>query len=235
MKLRATHRFRRWCDNILGALALVVLGISITGHIPVAGPSGKDESVMALLVRFGSEEQFLVLLLALSAMLLAMIAKQARLRRDALRRYWWVLAALFAAAVAVKVLPVYSGVVAGLRHLDSGAGMQVSSVVMVVISCAVAIGAGIYFLRFLASLPKRQRWSFISGGVIFLFGAIGIEGFSEWAWAQYGPHSVPYATADVLEGLFEMAGLIVFVDGLLFTLAESRIESVSAVKSFIRK
>lgn len=81
---------------------------------------------------------------------------------------------------------------------------------------------GIILLRFLVKLPGRTRLHFLTGGGLFLAGAIMMEmiGGDYWAahgWAVDGSDKADlhYALIVSVEEVLEMVGIVVFAYGLL--------------------
>ncbi len=196
----------------------MVLCVAQSGHFFPLVSSGVFLGALGRSLAPRVESHFSSILLLIGATLLILVARQATGRGDALRRYWQVLASLFTVMAAIKILPIYSGLVRLLRRIDATAGGLFSSSILLAASLIIAAGSGFYLLGFLVKLQPRLRYSFAAGGSLFLLGAIGMEWFSEWSWVTYGAESRAYAGADFAEMVFEMSGMIVFIDGLLFAL-----------------
>lgn len=75
-----------------------------------------------------------------------------------------------------------------------------------------AIFIGIYFIKFLKSLPSRTRYLFIAAGAIFITGALGFEMLTSYyrGGTDYRIHLVI-----TIEELMEMVGIVVFIYGIL--------------------
>lgn len=131
-----------------------------------------------------------------------------------LLRLWQVLTIVFGAAFVLRWPMVHHFLVRSLRGLDQGAAYRLSSMLMGLASVSVAVGVGLYLIRFLGSLTRGVRLRFVVGGICFLVGMVGLEALSEWIWSPSGIQSRGYVLVDGLEKLFEVVGLALFVDGL---------------------
>lgn len=68
---------------------------------------------------------------------------------------------------------------------------------------------------FLKSLPTKLTQYMSLGFIIFLAGAMGVEVFGGWVFAEIGPNSAPYRVLVQLEELLEMTGVIIIIFALL--------------------
>ncbi len=79
----------------------------------------------------------------------------------------------------------------------------------------MALLIGICYLSFLKSLSLRIATLFITGGVVFLSGAILMEIPGGFLYEKYGFSSWHYIASYALEEVLELLGIIVFIYGLL--------------------
>ena len=94
----------------------------------------------------------------------------------------------------------------------SGGFLQFSWVIP---ACILVIFLGIFFLKFLLSLPKTTRVGFIIAGIIYLTGLIGIEMPGGYYAELHGVTNLTYSLITTLEESLEMLGLILFIRALL--------------------
>lgn len=74
---------------------------------------------------------------------------------------------------------------------------------------------GLYFIKFIKSLPKRTAILFIFAGVIFVTGALGLELIGSYIFVNYGESHLFFNIESTFEELFEMLGIILFIYALL--------------------
>lgn len=148
-------------------------------------------------------------LLAIAAALLAIRSVRAR-STDELGWDWTVLAVLFAALSADEIV--------GL-HERTGILLQrafgVSNYTWVFLGVLFGLVLLPWLFRFLARLPKRTRYMFQAAGVIYVGGALVVEGLSGvYVWVA-GVEDIGYALIVSIEELFEMLGVVLFIAALL--------------------
>lgn len=218
MPLTLARSARSWLPLSLGALGLLMLAASSFGdfYILANNENISDQSwrILRFLNRLDLAERYETGLFLLCAGLLWGICRRLR-PGDPMGHYWWTLNGVFSVILLIKVFPIYTRLVQGLRHFDAVEGRNFSSLVLFAFSLGLALGLGIYFLRFLAGLRPRLRLPFIIGGMLFLAGEIALEGATELFWGAYGGDSLPYVVTDLFERGAETIGLLIFMNGLL--------------------
>lgn len=82
---------------------------------------------------------------------------------------------------------------------------------------AGAMAVGLFYLPFLMKLPRRTAAYFFLGGLIYVTGAIGLELVGPWDLDVRGGtrDSLAYILRGDAEELCEMAGILLFIWGLL--------------------
>ncbi|WP_459947213.1 multidrug transporter [Desulfocastanea catecholica] len=87
---------------------------------------------------------------------------------------------------------------------------------------AIVCLLGIIFIRFLLHLPAKTRIRFLIAGTMYIGGAIGFEMIGgRYLVLQGGNQTLTYSTISTLEESLEMAGLVVFIWGLLIYCADT--------------
>ncbi|MFT6731606.1 MAG: hypothetical protein ACJA1H_002949, partial [Glaciecola sp.] len=71
------------------------------------------------------------------------------------------------------------------------------------------------YAKWLWRLPKKVKSLFIISGVVFVFGAIGLESVSGFYDELMGQNNLYYCALYTLEELFEMCGVAIFIYALL--------------------
>ncbi len=79
---------------------------------------------------------------------------------------------------------------------------------------------GLAYAKFVWELPKDTRARFVTAGVIFLTGALGIEMLGAREADLHGYTTVTYSLLYSLEEMLEMLGIILFIYALLSHLAQ---------------
>lgn len=82
------------------------------------------------------------------------------------------------------------------------------------------------YLKFLAHLPKKIRNLFILSGVVFIFGAIGMEMLASLTDSLYGTRNMLYVTLTAIEEFSEMFGVVIFIYTLLLYIQMQGIQEI---------
>lgn len=72
----------------------------------------------------------------------------------------------------------------------------------------------VVYLRFTLALPKRTMHLFVTAGIVYLSGVLGIEMIGSAYSYEYGK-TVSYGIIATIEEVFEMFGIVIFVYALL--------------------
>ena len=161
-------------------------------------------------------------LLLLSAALLVFIITLQEFRENKmLAIYWLALAMLFSFMFMDELLEIHEQV-NGLIREQTGIGQIASSGNRWdVLSLAIAFVCGIAFLPFLIRLPKPVAFSFITGGCLFVIGAIGIEFASAYFdLSVYYQRDFQSHLVTIAEELLEIFGVTIFIYGCLAYLGQ---------------
>ncbi len=81
----------------------------------------------------------------------------------------------------------------------------------VVFAIPALLPVGLYFLRFLNTLPAETRRRFVLSGVIYVSGAVGFESLSGAVWSRGGYNHLGYQTLCHLEEFLEMLGVCFYI------------------------
>lgn len=82
------------------------------------------------------------------------------------------------------------------------------------------------YVKFLAHLPKQIRHLFILSGVVFVFGAIGMEMLASLSHSLYGTRNMLYVTVTAIEEFCEMFSVVIFIYTLLSYLQMQGIQEI---------
>ncbi|MEW5791898.1 MAG: hypothetical protein AB1790_10555 [Pseudomonadota bacterium] len=152
-------------------------------------------------------------LLLSCAILLAANASAAGAARARFARHWAILALIFLFMSVEEVASFHELVGTRMQHAFQTTGVLYYAWVIPG-SIFVAIFA-LSYLRFLFHLPARTRRLFLSAGLLYVGGALGLEFVSGNYAALHGEESLSYAMLTTVEEVLEMAGLAVFAYALL--------------------
>jgi predicted permease len=78
----------------------------------------------------------------------------------------------------------------------------------------------IVYAKFLFKLPKKVKSLFMLSGLIFVFGAIGLESISGFYDELIGQQNFEYCALYTIEELFEMCGVAIFIYALLLYISD---------------
>ena len=71
---------------------------------------------------------------------------------------------------------------------------------------------GLIYLRFLCRIPTDLARGLVVSGIVFLTGALGLEMIDGWIAANYGEDTAIYIIGYCLEDIFEIIGVLMFVN-----------------------
>jgi hypothetical protein len=183
------------------AIALILLNIVGRAYVNLGG----DNNIGTELVNVDHERSIPTFyshtILLFSALLLMVIAHLSSKTNRNRVGWWWVLSGIFVFLALDEALVLH-------EHLITDSlSWTVPYGVLVVIM-------GISFRRFLLDLPTSSRNQFIIAGIIYVFGAIGMEIPAGQIYEARGGGSV-YALLTTIEESLEIFGVLIFIDALL--------------------
>ncbi len=73
----------------------------------------------------------------------------------------------------------------------------------------------VIYLKFLLSLPRQTMFLFAIGGTVFVAGAFGIDLIAAYLGKLFDHQTVVYIVLTILEQVFELVGVIVFLYALM--------------------
>ncbi|MCP5099322.1 MAG: hypothetical protein GY943_27530 [Chloroflexi bacterium] len=219
----------------LGTISLYLAMQSLIGEYLLENVlSGESDGMITLLIDLFSvnlEESiptwYATLLLFISAGLLAFIAAAKSKKKDAYTRYWIGLAIIFLYLSMDEGAAIHEIVVDPLQAMFNTTGYLTFAWQIVFVPLVLVFA--LVYLRFLFHLPSRIRNYVILAGVLYVGGAIVIEGISANRWYLDGGVSFPYLAIATVEELSEMLGVVVFIYALLL---HARGEAYTAVTHF---
>jgi len=153
------------------------------------------------------------LVLLFCSILLAIIAKVQKLKKNSNVWSWIGLSVVFAGLSLDEFFSFHERLIIPLRNTFNTSGFLyfawvIAGAIFIVIFLLV-------FGRFITTLPKKTRQLFFTAGTIYVAGAIGTEMLGGYYVNQYQKNDMIYVLIFTLEEVLEMVGLIVFIYALL--------------------
>lgn len=155
---------------------------------------------------------FSAILLLIAAVLLGWIGWTIWKAEKASARHWLGLGAFFAYLSVDEAAALHERLIVPVREILEVGGLF--NFAWVVPGMAVVLLLGGLYLRFFFRLPRRSRLLFALAAVLYVGGAIGMELLGGAHHEVYGETAV-YSAMTTVEETMEMAGVIVFIHGLL--------------------
>lgn len=151
--------------------------------------------------------------LLLCSILLMMIT-QAKLKpRARYINYWRTLSLIFLYMSIDELFGLHERLIKPLRH-----GLGTSDILYyawVIPFGLLVLIFGLAYLKFLKHLPRKTKYLFLLAFTLYVGGALGVELFEGHQADLYGEENMIYALATTLEEFLEMAGVVVFIYGLM--------------------
>ncbi len=153
------------------------------------------------------------LALLTAALLLTVIARGKGRSGDPQRNKWRLLAVIFFLLSLDEIAMLHEFSIDPIRDAFGLSGAL--SFAWVIPGALFVVGLGVYLLGFLRSLPRRTSTLFVAAGLLFVGGAIGVEMVSAAHASMHGEENFTYVLIVTLEEFLEMAGVVVFIHGLI--------------------
>ena len=170
-----------------------------------------DMGVEANLPTFFSSFQLLVV-----SMLLIVVGLAMRQRRDSYARHWLVLALIFFLMAADEMAEIHEMSIRPISELAPWLVTGLFYWAWVIPAGVLVVVVALSYARFVFSyLPPDMRKATVIGAVIFVGGAIGVEMPEAMFVEKNGLENFTYALFVLVEETMEMAGILIFLSGLL--------------------
>jgi hypothetical protein len=151
--------------------------------------------------------------LLLCAGTLALIAAMKQGRSDSDTWCWFGLAALFAYLSLDEGAGIHELWGKGIKHHFAPDGFL--RFAWVIPGMAIVLAVGLTFLPFVWKLPRGSRRLFILAGAVFVASGLGVEMISAKHLSVAGTHNFTHSLLITAEEAGEMAGIVIFLYGLL--------------------
>ena len=150
--------------------------------------------------------------LAISSVLLALIAWKKKLNNSRYTKHWQFLSVLFFLLAIDEVAMIHEILTILRKPLNASGFFYFTWVVPAII---FLIFLSLMFISVLKSLPKRIRTLFIVAGIIYIGGAIGVEMIGAYHSETFGENNITYGIITTIEESLEIIGVLVFIYSLL--------------------
>jgi hypothetical protein len=196
----------------LATIAAILAALSIGQHLYPGNDVPIDRINLDSEISIPTWFQSTLLLLA--GALTALIAVIRSRASPSYVRHWIVAAVALILMSGDEMLALHEMLIDPMRALlDVGGGLIYFA--WIVPGAVVAVAFAATYLRFLAHLPERIRKLFVTAGVLYLMGVLGMEALDGAYASSQGSDTLGYMLLTDLEEVFEMAGLLVLVYALL--------------------
>jgi len=148
--------------------------------------------------------------LLLASILLAIIGFAKKTAGDKYALHWKALAIIFLCLSVDEAASLHEALGDALYQLFPTRGFF--HYIWVIPGIAFILVFVLANLRFLAHLPAKTRYQFLTAGAIFILGAIGLEMMAGWYEESYDDMGLVFLIT--VEELLEMTGIIVFIYAL---------------------
>lgn len=208
---------------ILGSIATLLVSIGVlfkvrshlSGIYPTEGPT----RFFHLNFEGNLPAYFSSSLLLLAAMLLGVVTALEKNRASPQVFRWGVLCAGFLFMAMDEAVSLHEKLIWPVRGLIGSRDLGFFYFSWVIPGIVLVSVLGLYFLRFLLHLPRRTRLQFLLAGTLYVSGALGLELIAGRHVEIHGMDNLTNSLLMAAEESLEMAGVIVFIKGLLEYLA----------------
>jgi hypothetical protein len=152
------------------------------------------------------------LILGFSSYLIATIATFKQQNKAKYAKHWQTLAWIFLYLAIDEICSIHELLIPILKRVIDAQGLLYFPWVIPAF-CLVIIFL-IIFRKFILALPSQTKSLFLLAGIIYVFGALGMEMIGGYIADHYG-YNTTYGIASSVEELSEMFGVVIFINALL--------------------
>jgi hypothetical protein len=209
--------------RILGTAAFILILASTGGLITADIPGNQNLYWLVRLFDVDREQNiptfFSVFLLLSATLLLTIISLLERRRKSVDNFYWVVLSFGFLFMALDELASLHEKLGKPVNNLFGNRDLGAFSYGWVIPLIALVALLALFFWRFLMHLPFNTRRTFFIAAIIYIGGALGCELIEGYYRALYG--TLIYSAFTTIEESMEMAGVILFIWGLLVYIANT--------------
>jgi hypothetical protein len=215
ISLRPTRIFRFLIGSVLLLSAISLSASYVRYEIPL-----ERTNVVNILLRIFSLDREMniptyfssVMLLSASMLLLYILVLKWNSGQSN-KKYWGLLAILFVLLSLEEYIALHELTSDPLKEYIPATNSWLYFT-WVVPAGALVLLLGLFFIRFLISLPAQTRNRFMLAGFLYVGGALGIEMLGAHLTATIGVQNFTYALSAHLEEILEMSGIAYFIFAL---------------------
>lgn len=211
--------------RLLGGIALLLLVANIAGLVIFYMTPFTGLYSVSWFFIFDNEQNvptfFSALLLLIASSILAIITTIERRRNASQVVYWAFLSIGFLLMGFDELFCLHERLMKPMNRLlgsDNLGFFHFSWVIPAMFLIAVLAG---FYTKFVFSLHSKTRFTFLTAGIIYIGGCIGFELVGGKCAELHGVLSLSYNISAIVEELMEMAGVILFIYGLLEYVADN--------------
>jgi hypothetical protein len=156
---------------------------------------------------------FSSLLLFFSALLLLLITRLKTVEKDTFSRHWAILSYVFLYLSLDEAAKIHEATIKPLRSIFNASGFFYYA--WVIIAIPIILLLGIFYMRFIFSLPGKTRNYFILAAGLFIAGALGFEMIAGFYYDVEISGIYLSSIFITFEELLENLGVLVFISALL--------------------
>lgn len=216
--------------RILGAVILFLF-LASTAALCVRALTGHS-SAYGFVPKFDLDREnniptyFSSFLLLISAGLLAIVTMSKRRDHARYTKHWFVLMIIFLFLSIDETASLHELLIKPIRN-----ALNVSAVgfpAWIVAGLAFVVVFGIFYYRFLLSLPIRTKMYLVIAAFFLVGGAIGVEVLGGTYY--YGDWNLTYGVMTLIEETFEMIGVLFFIIAILDYIKLDKLDVVFSFK-----
>lgn len=167
---------------------------------------------------------FSMLLLLISSLLLGLITILNQKRKTHHGLEWGILSFGFFVMALDEECQLHEKLMKPVNTLLGNGDLGIFYFSWVIPGIALVVIIGIFFLKFLISLPVKTRSAFLLAATLYLGGAIGFELIGGQYADLYGQETLTYSMISTVEESLEMGGAIIFIWALLAYISSNFVE-----------
>ena len=160
-------------------------------------------------------------LLLFAALLLLVITVLERNQAAARVSHWAVLSCGFFFMAIDEFISLHERLMEPTRRLLGGGDLGIFCFAWVIPGIALILVLAPFFVKFLWRLPAKTRLTFVVAAIIYIGGCIGFDIIGGAYASGYGTHNLTYSMIATVEESLEMAGVIIFIRGLLVYICDN--------------